>query len=173
MQYVFNMLSSRHLLVRTNEVSIGCEGQVFFGIWHGEAGLESLRTYYQALEQFIRSKPNPVGFLTIVEPTSKPPSGPGRAFIASEAARLRHGILCSAATIEGEGMRSAASRFGMVALTMFSKQSNMFPHSVFADVDKAVAWLSTHAQLSIDESQVANAVTDCRFHFKGRVSVEK
>ena len=143
------------------DYALGSLGPVYVVVWRNETTMKGARHLASGFTDF-RTKGNPHGLITIVEPGAPLPGSEPREIIADFLKSASEHLVVSAVIFEGEGFRGAAVRGVVTGLTMLARQS--YPHRVFATMEEASSWYADHCppQWRLAGSVLVNGVTRLR-----------
>ncbi len=150
--------SERRILHCGNGVAVGQYGPLCFVIWRDRVTFSKFERQRQGLAEVVRSRPDGVAFLCIIEPGTKPPDDVLRRasseMITGHLGRLK----CAAPVIEGTGFWAAMTRSVLVGmeLVVFRKM----PASAFSDVAGALQWMRRY--IPIDPAMAAAFIEEVR-----------
>jgi hypothetical protein len=102
----------------------------------------------------VQRHPRGVGFLCVIEPSSKPPDSELRK--ASVQMVEEHGdrLRCVGLVIDGTGFAAALIRAGISSMLLLQRRKS-WPYSDFGDVTSAVAWATQYVPVDPGTDLVA------------------
>lgn len=138
--------------------SVGCAGNLIVVNWRARPDQAAVKRIEAVLDAFLEQQPSGVGFLAMTDVDSPAPDGPARDAFASVMKARASRIVGSAMIIEGSGLRSAAARVVVAAITLLGDLRPV--PQVCANIDDAsttLARLLQSAGSSMTESEIASA----------------
>ena len=134
-------------------VAIGEIGRFFVGVWRGEVTRQLFEKQRWGLTEVVQRHPRGVGFLCVIEPSSKPPESEFRrasvVMIEEHGERLR----CVGLVIEGSGFAAALIRTAISSMLLVHRKRS--PLADFANVTSAVDWMSQYVPVDAGTDLVA------------------
>jgi hypothetical protein len=140
-------------------VAVGEVGRYFVALWRGDVTRSRFEKQRWALTEVVQRHPRGVGFLCVIEPTSKPPDAELRR--ASVDMVEEHGdrIRCVALVIEGRGFAAALTRAGISGMLLLIRKRPAFAD--FANVPSALGWMGQYVPVEV-ETDMAGLVEEVR-----------
>jgi hypothetical protein len=120
----------RVLHVTENE-AFGSLDDIYVLLWRAETTLEGMQALELEYPKFLRSRPDGIGLLTIVDVGTPMPASPVRKAIAAFLQAQGGRIKASAVLFDGNSLRASAVRSVATGLTLLAKPP--FPHKFFVD----------------------------------------
>jgi hypothetical protein len=124
-------------------LAVGEVANVCVAVWRGPVTRPRFNTQRDALEEVVGRHPEGVGFLCVIEPTSKPPSDELRKESAEMVRRHESVLRCIACVVEGTGFVNALARSTLAAMASMVGPRRV-PLAVLGTVSAAATWMAPH-----------------------------
>jgi hypothetical protein len=136
-------------------------GNTFISVWRRQATLDSLKLVRECQLAHLKSFPDGMAVVTVMESVSvKPLNAEERAAAAAVARDLELHTRASAYVFEGQGFRPAMSRAAVAGVLLLSRIK--YPHKVFATVTDGARWLKTLVPDVPDAASLLRYVEEAR-----------
>jgi hypothetical protein len=134
-------------------VAVGEIGRFCVAIWRGEVTRQRFEKQRWGLTEVVQRHPRGIGFMCVIEPSSKPPDAEFRR--ASVEMVEEHGerLHCVGLVIEGTGFAAALIRAAISSMLLLHRRRS--PVADFANVTSAVRWMSQYVPVDTGTDLVA------------------
>jgi hypothetical protein len=134
-------------------LAVGEIGRFFVAVWRGDVTRQRFEKQRWGLTEVVQRHPRGIGFLCVIEPSSKPPDSELRR--ASVEMVEEHGdrLRCVGLVIEGTGFATALVRAGISSMLLLHRKRS--PLADFASVTSAVGWMSQYVPVDAGTDLVA------------------
>lgn len=148
----FRNLVNGRVLYAADGVGVGEIGSLCVVIWRQGVTRERFEQQRAGLTEVVRRHPQGVGFMCVIEPTTKPPDDRLRKASLEMITALGPKLRCLTVVIEGEGFRAAITRSVISGMALLLPRQT--PGTAAESAHRAAKWMAAHMPLESTDKVV-------------------